>query len=116
MDRFYRKLPEEIKSILLLSEGWLVGGSIKSIIDYKVVNDYDIIVPDRQLYHTTCKIYCNFVDKFEINNFGGLKLTFKNGIEIDMWCEELDYFLKKTNKIEYLFNYKKNILLQNAKS
>lgn len=112
--RLYRKLPEAIKSVLLTSEGWLVGGSIESLINDKAANDYDIIVPDRELFQTVTKQLTSLTGTgVSINSFGGLKITLENGLKIDIWCEELDHFLKNAKKFTYLFNFKKNILLKN---
>ena len=49
-DIVYRELNSAIKGILLITEGWLVGNSLHSIIHGNEVTDYDIIVPSRELF------------------------------------------------------------------
>ena len=105
-----RDLNTEVSKLLLFSEGWLVGNAVQSIMDGKVVNDYDIIVPNRELYHKL--LFLNkSLKNCEINSYGGIKIK-NNGVIIDIWCEELSHFLLNANKITYIFNYKRNILLK----
>jgi len=111
MNRLYRELPEIIQAILLTSEGWLVGSSIKQILEKEVVKDYDIIVPSRELFMIVCKFASSVSNTVNINSFGGIKIQVLD-TEIDIWCEEFDHYLKTANKYEYLFNMKRNILLQ----
>ena len=113
MNRLYRKLPEIIQSALLVSEGWLVGSSIGQILEEKKVNDFDIIVPNPNLYIITCKWLQTLSTDSRVNSFGGMKFELPGNIDIDIWPEELDHFLKNANKLEYFYSMKKNILLKN---
>ena len=113
MNRIYRKLPELIQSTLLISEGWLVGSSIAQLLENKEVKDYDILVPSREKYQIICKMLFGLADQAIINTFGGMKYIFSNGLNIDIWPEELDHFLKNGNKLQYFYNMKKNIMLKN---
>ena len=107
----YTNLPEEIKGFLLITQGWLVGNSIKDIIDCNTPKDYDIIIPNRELFQVITKNWTNSYT-FKINTFGGIKITIGE-IVIDFWCEELSHFLSTANKVSYLYNLKHNILLEN---
>lgn len=108
---FYHKLPNIVKSTLLVSEGWLIGSSIINTLEGKPVKDYDIIVPNRELFQLTLSQLRN-QGAININSFGGVK--FENDVaQIDIWPEELDHFLKHVNEVTYIFNYKKNILFKN---
>lgn len=106
--KVYKSLPDNIKSILLVSEGWLVGGSINDLISGNKPNDYDIIVPDRGLFQNILKLIASR-GPIEINSYGGIKFE-ENGVEIDIWPEELDHFIKNTKGSDFIYNYKVNIL------
>lgn len=101
-----------IRAILLQSEGWLVGGAVKNTLEGKEVNDYDIIVPSRELYQITCSTLHPHFEHVQFNSFGGLFLKI-DGLQIDLWPEELDHFIKTANKFEYAYNMKRNILIKN---
>lgn len=106
----YKNLPEVIKTVLLSSEGWLVGKSIEQLLT-KEVKDYDIIVPNRELYYKTINLLKSFYN-YDFNNYGGVKFK-DSDLQIDIWCEELDHFLLSANYVNYIFNFKKQILLKN---
>jgi hypothetical protein len=112
-NRIYRKLPYYVQSALLISEGWLVGKSIYNILENREVKDYDIIVPSRELFQVVCKMLFSIAEQANINSFGGYKVKLPDGTDIDIWCEELDHFLKNSKYIEYIYNMKKNIILKN---
>lgn len=109
--KIYKTLPDIIKNVLILFEGWLVGGSIKDLLEDKSPKDYDIIVPSRELYQLTCMNFTHR-DDYNVcfNTFGGLK--YEGKYEIDFWPEELDHFLKTAAKQSYCYNLKRNILLK----
>lgn len=116
MNRIYRKLPELIQSTLLISEGWLVGSSIAQLLENKEVKDYDILVPSREKYQIVCKMLSDISNINMVNSFGGMKFEIgplDDIINIDIWPEELDHFLKNGNKLQYFYNMKKNIMLKN---
>lgn len=105
-------MPIEIKDILLISNGWLVGNACIDLLEDRIPKDFDIIVPNRELFHTTSKMMALMSEEdSEFNIYGGLKFTI-NGISIDIWCQELDYFLLNCKKLNYIFNMKKSILMQ----
>lgn len=108
--RIYRKLPPRIQAALLISEGWLIGSSIEQLLEDKVVKDYDIIVPSRELFQIVCKSLFVEATEAKINSMGGMKMTFPD-LELDIWCEELDHFVKIANSLQYLYNMKRNVLL-----
>ena len=110
--KFYRDLPEVVQSILITSEGWLVGNSVENLIKGEKVNDFDIIVPSRELFQVVVKqLHCknNF---FGLNSYGGIKVILQD-IYIDIWCEELSHFLMSANSVNYVYNHKKQRLLKN---
>tara|TARA_R110000824_G_scaffold291588_1_gene480082 strand:+ start:4449 stop:4796 length:348 start_codon:yes stop_codon:yes gene_type:complete len=110
-DIVYRELNSAIKGILLITEGWLVGNSLHSIIHGNEVTDYDIIVPSRELFQKYIYLISSrFV--FSINSYGGIKIDMGD-FKIDMWCEELSHFIESSNKITYLYNHKRYVLLEN---
>lgn len=107
----HRKFPDIVKSALLCSEGWVVGGAIDAMLMDETVRDYDIVVPSRELYQVTVLNLKACGDaKCELNSYGGLKFTFKD-VTIDIWCEELGHFLMSTNRLSSIYNYKRQILL-----
>jgi hypothetical protein len=110
MTKFYHKLPDLIKSVLLVSEGWLVGSAIGNLIEDKIPKDYDIIVPDRERFQTVCK-QLSSLGTINFNSYGGIKYE-DDKLIIDIWCEELDHFLKNAGLVTYVFNYKKCIVLK----
>ncbi len=109
--KIYEKLPDHIKGFLLLTGGWLVGNSIQNIIDGETPKDYDIIITNRHAFQNACKNW--EVCDLKLNSFGGMKIQLED-TEIDFWCEELSHFLITANKVTYIFNMRKNILLQNV--
>lgn len=110
----YNKLKDYplILNTLLLSEGWLVGGSITSLLNNEVPNDFDIIVPNRELFMKICK-YLEDKGAISFNILGGIKCVTKD-LTIDIWCNNLEQFILNANKVDYLYNLKKNktILIQ----
>ena len=114
--KIYKNLPILIKSILLTSEGWLVGGAPWDLMNDRVPKDYDVIVPSAELFQIVVKQLSSYDNlSTTINTFGGLKFTDKDvqGETLDIWCEELDHFIKTANKFGYAFNLKRNVLIVN---
>lgn len=114
---FYRSLPSFVKSLLVTSEGWIVGKSITQIFNNETVNDFDIIVPDRECFQKVVLQLAGYDDcTIQVNSYGGIKATFayddSDDSIIDIWCEELSHFLMNANNIDYIFNYKKQLLLK----
>lgn len=108
----YRLLPQDIKTILLISEGWLVGNSISNILEDFAPKDYDIVVTDVNKFGTVNKAIQLISDGYFLNNYGGFKYKLKSGIFVDIWPEELSHFLMTANRVDYVFNLKKAILLE----
>lgn len=108
--KIYQTLPDLIKGVLLVSEGWLVGGSIKSLLEDKKPADYDILVPSRELFQVTAATLGPSFS-VDLNTFGGLKFI-DDRFEIDIWPEELSHFIRTANKFEYGYNLKRNVLIQ----
>lgn len=107
---FYKLLPAEVKTILIISEGWLVGSSIKSLLEGSTVNDYDIVIPNRENFQNGL-LYLKGLGMIEITTFGAMRLKTCN-ITIDIWCEELGHFLQNSLEYTYIFNLTKQILLK----
>lgn len=107
---FYKLLPTEIKTILIISEGWLVGSSIQSLLDGKAVSDYDIVIPNRENFQNAL-LYLKGLGKVEITTFGGMKSKTDKMI-IDIWCEELGHFLQNSLSQTYIFNLTKQMLFK----
>ena len=102
-----------IKPALLISEGWLIGNSVKNILEDKNPTDFDIIVPSRENFQKVVS-YLNSIKNPIINSNGGLKyiLEYKTvTLVIDIWCEELSHFLLNSNNINYIYNLKRNLLI-----
>lgn len=106
----YRALPEAIKSVLILSDGWLVGGAITDILDGKKPTDYDIVVPPDN-YQIATLYLAPFPFKF--NSFGGLKFSGPD-YELDIWPEEIGHFINTAHKFTYAFNLKNAKFIKNV--
>ena len=110
-DKVYKNIEGKIKSVLLITDGWLVGKAAKNIIDDEEVNDYDIIVPSRENFqnitHILSKLYT-----LKINSYGGFKII-SDTFTLDIWCEELSHFIRNANEVSFVYNYKGNVLLRN---
>lgn len=116
-------IPMPVKSILLNSNGWLVGSSIKHTLEDLPIKDYDILVTDRDLFQNTIRLLANSYT-FRLNSRGGMNFTIdsigydKFGQElppifVDIWCADLSSFLTNSTIVTYLFNLNKLILLKN---
>lgn len=109
----YRQLPVDIRSILILSDGWLVGSTIDNLLSDKeaadYVPDYDIIVPFSKWEDTVVALKHN---PFTLNTYGGFKFNIK-GLEVDIWPQDTDQFIKVASNLTYLFNLKHQILIKN---
>lgn len=112
MNKVYSELDGRIKAILLLTDGWLVGGSMESIILDKDVKDYDIIVPDRAKFHNIINHLSKRSGRIIFNNYGGIKLKLEE-LNLDIWCEELSHFIMSARKLTYIYNHKRGVLLKN---
>lgn len=107
-NRFYRKLPNEIRDILSISHGWLVGSSIKSLLEDSPVNDYDIIIVPE--YYNASYSYLR-QHNIGFNSFGGLAVTIGD-IKIDMWIQDLSSFIMAADNFSYAYNFSKNRLIK----
>jgi tRNA nucleotidyltransferase/poly(A) polymerase len=108
----YRKIPSNIRTALILSDGWLVGSSIQSLLEDRPVKDYDIIVPVTN-WETVMLGIKHWPHTF--NTFGGLKfevLTHDGIVELDIWPQDVDRFIKSSSKITYIYNLRNQILLE----
>jgi len=110
--KIYKDTPSQIKALLYLSDGWLVGSSMENTLLEKPIKDYDIIVEDPEKFMRAIKVLSS--DKFthSINSYGGLKFDCKD-YEIDVWVQQLGCFIKSANKFTYAYNFSRNILIQN---
>lgn len=104
----YNNLDSTLKSILLISEGWLVGGSIKELMEGIKPKDYDIVVPDPLLWMKLIS-YGSGLSEIKPNSYGGIKF-WVDGIEYDTWSESLDHFLVNSKNTEYIYNFRRNLL------
>ncbi len=111
MKEIYNNLPQKIKTLLLISEGWLVGSAPEKLLNSEIPKDYDIIVPSRELFQLTCCLFKN--EKIDINTFGGIKIQI-NDLLIDIWCEELGHFIMTSTGCNYAFNLKRSKLFKNV--
>ncbi len=104
----YGLLPMHIKTILINSDGWLVGSAIKSLLDETPVKDFDIIVESCNWHKTIINIRNN---PMSINTFGGLKFIIED-TTIDIWPDTLDNFIKKSISLSYAYNINNQLLLK----
>lgn len=105
----YRALPETIKNILIVSDGWLAGSSVENIINGNPIVDYDIAVPYDKWQDTIVMLK---TEPFILNTFGGFKFNL-DGLEIDIWPQDTDGFLKRAKPLTYMYNLKNQILIKN---
>ncbi len=108
----YRNLPVNIRTALIISDGWLVGSSVVAILNGEEVKDYDIIVPYKNwdIAILSLKNY-----PFELNTFGGFKFKIPSTKEgkfdyLDIWPQDVDTFMKVAPKCPYLFNLQRQKL------
>lgn len=109
--KIYNILDINIKDILYLSKGWLVGSSLKCIDKGNLPKDYDIIVCDRQRFQEVLRFILSVSRENKLNTFGGMKFVLNSGIIVDIWCEELSHFIPLANNFYGCYNLDKRILL-----
>lgn len=107
----YSVIPPRVKTILRISEGWLVGASLEQLMEGKVPKDYDILVPDAELFQKTVLHLREDFGEPTLNTFGGLKFKDERTISIDIWCEELNHFLMNGGRCKYMYNLEDRIML-----
>ena len=116
--KVYAHLPTIVKTILLMSEGYLVGGALRDIHSGEVEpKDYDIIVPfDRWEFLVNSLKHTN--KTFTLNTFGGFKYVLPltvRGLDthicVDVWPAEIGTFLQSHGRSEFLYSLKHNLLL-----
>lgn len=114
--KIYKNLPLDIKILLNISEGWLVGSSPEQLIKGEHPKDFDIIVPNTELYQKALLHIYNTNASFRLNTCGGMKFvaTSEHDSEIDIWCQSLESFLFKAKNFTYVFNLKNLILIKNV--
>ncbi len=105
----YSNIPVEIKDILVTTEGWLVGASASNLAQGTIPADYDIIVPSREKFQNAMLHLHGF--DYGFNTYGGLKFQVDDMV-VDIWCEELSHFLLNANRVGFVYNLKRNILLK----
>jgi hypothetical protein len=111
--KIYKELPIYIKSILLNNSGYLVGSAISRMIKGEIIKDYDIIIPDREMYMAAVRSLTSISRaEHQINTFGGMKFYVGEAVVIDIWCEELDHFITNATKQDYIYNMKRSLLIQ----
>ncbi|QQO97274.1 hypothetical protein M1M30_gp170 [Maribacter phage Colly_1] len=110
----YKTLPADIKVLLNISQGWLVGSASTQLCAGETPKDYDIVVPSREKFqYAVDYLGSKTTDFLKINSYGGLKFTLPNDITIDIWCQELGDFLQNARSIDYIYNLSKNLMLEN---
>lgn len=108
----YQDLPIKIKSILLLSEGWLVGSAPEKVSNKETPNDYDIIVPNRDKFLTSIQVLSkDYPTSYTFNTYGGVKFQVDD-LSVDIWCETLESAIRTHRHIPYAYNMKINKLLK----
>jgi len=103
--QIYNALPIDVRRILILGNGWLIGSAPENIILKKPVKDYDIIVPlgsDLQAISLYLQA-SGFAHTF--NTFGGLKFS-KEDIVVDVWVESLDHLIFSASYLNHAVNLK----------
>jgi hypothetical protein len=80
----YSKIPKKVRSLLIVTNGWLVGSAVDSIFENKEVNNYDIIVPDGESLMLAMQLYGN--NPIVLNSWGGFRLVV-DGVHVDIWVE-----------------------------
>lgn len=108
----YKALPHPIKTVLINSEGWLVGTSIATIYEGGQPKDYDIIVEDPQLFAKTVAFLNNVTFDNSINTFGGIKFKISEDISVDIWCEKLGHFLQNCSYFTFAYSLTKSKLIR----
>lgn len=100
----YKELPIEVKKILNLTEGWLIGGSLR---DSTKIKDYDIIITKPENLQ---KLFLGIhPTDLSINSFGGFKFKYHD-IEFNVWIDSVDNVIART---KYALNLKQGVLIEN---
>lgn len=89
-----RDMPVIVRALAFNHEAWVVGGAAEYLVGaIDELRDWDVIVPIR-----------NWTDAQHLipyqtpsNTFGGHKIDV-NGIDVDVWAEDLDHFLMTATK------------------
>jgi hypothetical protein len=101
-------LPDIVKTILVMTNGWLVGSAIKNIMEKELVKDYDIIVKSKA-FSRCLSIFRHY--KPEINHYGGITFVVDN-IKIQIWLSSLEKYLITAKECYYVYNAKNKILIE----
>ena len=114
----YWNLPKEIRTILKISDGWLVGSSAKVLIEdpkdkEDIPRDYDIIVTDYNKYQDV--ILHLEKNEHEINSCGGLKFKVV-GRKVDIWPDNLENFIKKSTRLTYCYHFNTQTIMEKMKN
>lgn len=101
-----RDIPLIVKTATYNHDGWVVGGSAQYLCGLtSKVRDWDVIVPPNE-WAKLCK---TFPYKSVTNTFGGIKLL-ENGVEVDLWPEELGLYFINTSGIIAVSPYWKKVV------
>jgi hypothetical protein len=106
------KIPDIIKTILITSNGWLVGSSVKNIMENKTPKDYDIIVNAKAF--SSCLAFFRH-HGVSINHYGGIDFNIKD-LKIQIWISSLEKYLIMAKKWTYAYNAKNKILIQRSEN
>ncbi len=109
----YSKLPSDVKSILVLSNGWLVGSAVEKVLNGETPKDYDIIVPDSEGWKNVFVYLKRIYTKLEVNTYGGIKVT-SEGFSFDIWPETLDSFINTAKSYKYIYNCNHQNLIEKS--
>jgi hypothetical protein len=110
-NKIYRGLPKVISSILITSKGWLVGSSIRQILNGETPRDFDIIVSNGDDFQNTVMFLRDMATSYKINTCGGLKFDL-NGLEVDIWVEDLEHFMRSASSFDYIYSFRQQLLLK----
>lgn len=105
----YNKLPKEVKDVLFLSEGWLVGSSVEKLLSGEQCRDYDILITDLKLYYKTISTFKGCYNNF--TTFGGINLGV-NEMVIDIWHDSLESFINMSLNTGTMYNMVKGHILK----
>lgn len=112
MKHKYWNLPKELRTILQISDGWLVGSSpivLTKELDGTPIRDYDIAVSDPESFQNVVLHLERY--KHEINSKGGLKFILPD-FKVDIWLQNIERFIRVADSMDYIYHFNTQTLIQ----
>jgi hypothetical protein len=97
LERRYLAFPREVHTLVMHGTGSWIVGSTANMSATPSGRDYDILVPFR-LWKEVSSMLPHIGTVSRLTRFGGLNMTTRDGVQLDVWPDDLDRFMVENTR------------------